>query len=110
MANRTGAAVPTAEGSEHTRPGRTPMTPSFNLTSHAATRMAERGLTAGDLELAMWIGTEVQGGYLVREKDFHSLEREWKRLRDQARKLVGKRVVVDGDCVTTAYHLSLIHI
>jgi len=40
----------------------------------------------------------------VREKDFQLLDRELKQLRDQARKLVGKRLVLEGDRVITAYH------
>ena len=30
----------------------------------------------------LWMGTEVEGGYLVREKDFRALERDLKRLMD----------------------------
>jgi hypothetical protein len=76
----------------------------LHLTAHATVRMGQRGIANDDLELIKWIGTEVEGGYLVREKDFRALDRELKQLRDHARKLVGKRVVVDGDCVVTAYH------
>ena len=59
-----------------------------------------------DLELIRWIGTEVEGGYLVREKDFQALDRELKQFRDHARKLVGKRLVEVGDRTITAYHAS----
>ena len=79
------------------------MTP-LCLTAHAAMRMSQRGLANEDIELICLIGTEVEGGFLVREKDFQSLERELKRLRDQVRKLVGKRLVLKGDRVITAYH------
>jgi hypothetical protein len=68
--------------------------------------MAQRGITSSDLELIEWIGTEVEGGYLVREKDFQALDRELKKLRDHARKLVGKRSVVEGGRVVTAYHAA----
>jgi len=78
----------------------------LELTAHASARMAQRGIAGGDLELVRWIGTEVEGGYIVREKDVQALERELKHLRDQARRLVGKRVVIDGDVVVTAYHAS----
>jgi hypothetical protein len=54
--------------------------------------------------LIQWIGTEVEGGYLVREKDFQALDRELKQLRDQAKRLVGKQLVVEGDRLITAYH------
>jgi hypothetical protein len=43
-------------------------------------------------------------GYLVREKDFQALDRELRQLRDQARRLVGKRLVLEGDRLVTAYH------
>jgi hypothetical protein len=58
------------------------------------------------LELIESIGTEVEGGYLLRQKDFQTLERELKTLRDQARRLVGKRVVQARDAVVTTYHAS----
>jgi hypothetical protein len=79
---------------------------SLDLTAHAVKRMAQRGLADDDVELIRWIGTEVEGGYLVREKDFQALDRELKRLRDQARKLVGKRLVLAGDRLITAYHAA----
>lgn len=56
-------------------------------TAHAAMRMSQRGLANDDIELIRWIGTEVEGGSLVREKDFRALDRELKQLRDQVRKL-----------------------
>jgi hypothetical protein len=80
------------------------MTNSLDLTTHAVKRMAQRGLADDDVELIRWIGTEVEGGYLVREKDFQALDRELRQLRDQARRLVGKRLVLEGDRLITAYH------
>lgn len=53
---------------------------SLDLTAHAVKRMAQRGLADDDLELIRWIGTEVEGGYLVREKDFQALDRELRNL------------------------------
>jgi hypothetical protein len=78
----------------------------LHLTAHAALRIAQRGMRHDDLELIRWIGTEVEGGYLVREKDFQALDRELKQLRDQAKRLVGKRLVVEGDRLVTAYHAA----
>ncbi len=82
------------------------MSDLFRLTNHAATRMAQRGVTNDDLELIRWVGTEVEGGYLVREKDFQALDRELKRLRDHVRRLVGKRLVIADGRVVTAYHAT----
>lgn len=79
---------------------------SLDLTAHAVKRMAQRGLADDDLELIRWIGTEVEGGYLVREKDFQALDRELRQLRDQARRLVGKRLVLAGERLVTAYHAA----
>ncbi len=78
----------------------------LKLTNHAVTRMAQRGISSDDLELARRIGTEVEGGLVVREKDVQALERELKHLQVRARRLVGKRLVVDGDVVITAYHAT----
>jgi len=75
-------------------------------TKHSIVRMSQRGIRLDDLELAERIGTEVEGGYFVRRKDFQAYERETKRRLDQARRLVGQRVVKKGDVVITAYHAS----
>jgi hypothetical protein len=74
------------------------------LTRHAASRMSQRAIRPGDLELIERLGTEVEGGHLVRLKDFQAFEREQKRLVDRVRRLVGKRVVRDGNTLVTAYH------
>jgi len=80
------------------------MTSTLHLTVHAVTRMAQRAIANDDLELIEQIGTEVEDGYVVRERDFQALDRDLKLLRDQARRLVGKRLVVRGGRVLTAYH------
>jgi Domain of unknown function (DUF4258) len=74
------------------------------ITAHGALRMSQRGIGASDIDMILLIGTKVEGGYLVREKDFQDYERELKHDRDRARKLVGKRLVVERDqVVVTAY-------
>jgi hypothetical protein len=78
----------------------------LRLTAHAAMRTSQRGIAKEDLEMIEWIGTEVEGGYLVREKDFQALDRELKQLREHARRLVGKRLVVGCDRLITAYHAA----
>ncbi len=77
-----------------------------NLTRHAMVRVSQRGIGFGDVALVECIGTEVEGGHLVRQKDFQDFERVLKSLRDQARRLVGKRVGRDGAVVVSAYHAS----
>jgi len=78
----------------------------LQLTTHATTRVAQRGIASDDLELITWIGTEVEGGYLVREKDFQAFDRDLKQLRDHARRLVGKRLVIESNRLVTAYHAT----
>jgi hypothetical protein len=80
---------------------------SNRLTHHALMRMAQRGLKGEDMDLIMWMGTEVEGGYLVRDKDFEAFRQDvmaWvKQLLDRARRLVGMRSVAEGALIVTAY-------
>jgi len=74
------------------------------LTQHALIRMAQRGIKIGDAELIMMIGTEVEDGQFVRTKDCQTFERAVKQLIKRVWRLNGKRVVLAGGCVVTAYH------
>jgi hypothetical protein len=74
------------------------------LTRHALIRMAQRGFQADDSDLIKLFGTPVEDGFLVLSKDCQAVERELKRLQDRIRRLSGKRLVVAGDRVVTAYH------
>ncbi len=76
------------------------------LTSHATMRMAQRGIGSKDAELIALVGTEVEGGYLVLDKDYKELERQLKGLLQRLRRVIGKRLVLDGGRVLTAYHAS----
>jgi hypothetical protein len=71
--------------------------------------MSQRGIMPRDAELIVLIGTEVDGGYLVREKDYQEAERRLKRLLHNFRRLVGKRLVVKDGAIVTAYHSSKRH-
>lgn len=44
------------------------MTDFPNFTRHAERRIAQRGIATSDIELIEWMGTEVEGGYLVRSR------------------------------------------
>jgi len=70
----------------------------------AILRMAQRGIRLDDLELAEFIGTEVEGGHFVRQRDAQAFERDAKKLINRVRRLVGKRVVRRGGAIITAYH------
>jgi hypothetical protein len=77
---------------------------NHDFTRHALVRMGQRGIHSGDIDLIVLIGTEVEGGYLVRSKDRQSAERQLKQLLEQVRRLEGKRAVIADNRVVTAYH------
>ncbi|MBX7497229.1 DUF4258 domain-containing protein [Qipengyuania sp. 6B39] len=74
------------------------------LTSHAITRMAQRGIHPDDLDLILAIGTEVGDGILVRKKDVALVERQLKAFLKRLRRIEGKRLVVAEGYLVTAYH------
>ena len=79
---------------------------AVTITSHAFTRMAQRGIHSDDLDLILAIGTEVDDGVLVRRKDVARIEREVKDLLKRLRRIEGKRVVVADGHLVTAFHAS----
>ncbi len=81
---------------------------TLTITGHATLRMAQRGVRIKDAELIAVIGTEVQDGYLVLEKDYKKVERTLKELLNRFRRVVGKRLVVADGSVVTVYHASRI--
>ena len=74
------------------------------LSHHAMLRMAQRGFRADDIDLILELGTEVEGGVLVRRKDVEYLERTLRALLKRLKRIEGKRVVVAEGCLVTAYH------
>ncbi len=76
----------------------------MQVAAHAVTRMAQRGINESDVRLIMSLGTEVEGGYLARDKDFARFEHLLKQLRNNVRRLVGKRIVMKNGALITAYH------
>lgn len=79
---------------------------ALTITNHAAVRMAQRGIMPKDAELIVLIGTEVEDGYLVRDKDYQEIEHALKRFLQRIRRLKGKRLVVSKGHIVTAYHPS----
>ena len=56
------------------------------LTGHEPWRHGtQRGIVSEDAELIALVGTEVEGGYLVRGKDYQELERQLKGLLQRLR-------------------------
>jgi hypothetical protein len=71
------------------------------VTRHAAIRMAQRSIPLRDADLIAMVGTRVEGGYLVRERDCQAAEHFIKKVLGRIRRLRGKRLVVaDGQVVT----------
>ncbi|MGB6910748.1 MAG: hypothetical protein WBE01_13630 [Methyloceanibacter sp.] len=75
-------------------------------TQHAAIRMAQRGIPVRDADLIALIGTDMGDGYLVRAKDVQAMEQALKHLLAHIRRLIGKRIVVVGGRIVTAYHTT----
>lgn len=76
------------------------------ITAHARTRLSQRAMRTVDIDVILQIGTEVEGGLLVRKKDFESFAASLQARIEQARRLVGKRVVIADGHLVTAYHSS----
>lgn len=79
---------------------------SFVLTQHAMQRMAQRGIKASYLELAMSIASEVEGGFFVRDVDARQAAVRLRETASAIESLAGKRLVTDGEVVVTAYHAT----
>jgi hypothetical protein len=78
----------------------------FLLTVHASVRCAQRGIRHSDLEILEQIGTEVDDGYFIRERDYRAYEHAIKQQLERARRLVGKRFVVQEGRIVTAYRAT----
>jgi hypothetical protein len=52
------------------------------------------------------IGTEVEGGYLVLQRDCNAATQRLMRLVERVRRLAGIRIVSEGRAVVTAYHTT----
>lgn len=78
---------------------------NIEMSPHAAQRFAQRGLTLTDAELILELGSEVEGGFLVRNQDLSAIERDLITYLNRIRRLRGKRLVVGGDGkIVTGYH------
>lgn len=79
---------------------------ALSLTQHAVVRLAQRGMSANDADLIMLIGSEAPDGYMVRDHDCADIEAALKQLLNRLQRLKGKRVVVLGERLVTAYHAT----
>jgi hypothetical protein len=76
-----------------------------SLTKHAGIRLAQRSISLKDADLIALIGTEVEDGFLVRNKDCEAIEHQLKLL-GRIRRLRGKRLVVIGGRILAGYHAT----
>ena len=79
---------------------------NLSYSAHAISRMSQRALRESDIELILEIGTDTSDGYVVCKKDVQRYVRRCKKQIAQVERLEGKRVVIEGDRVVTAYHAT----
>lgn len=79
---------------------------NLDLTSHGRARMAQRAILPEDVELVVALGVEVADGYLMTEKACRARQHELRRQIAHLDRLAGKRVILAGDRVVTAYHAT----
>lgn len=75
----------------------------LRLSEHARTRMQQRGYRPDDSEIIVQHGTLTPGGYLMRNCDVDTLQRELKRQIRKLDHLRGSFVVLDGRTVISIY-------
>lgn len=76
---------------------------SLEVTKHAAERFAQRGFTLGDAEIIMQLGTEVEDGFLVCDRECRKVEEQLRAMLRRLDRLRGARLVVEGSTVITVY-------
>lgn len=79
---------------------------NLELTNHANERLSQRGMTLADAVMIVDFGTEVDGGFIFLEKNCDALECELRATLRKVRRLRGKRVVLKGTNLVTAFHAT----
>ena len=72
-------------------------------TMHAVSRLAQRGLSLSDVELAMIYGRDVEGGVYLLAKDCRRTASDLRRIADRIERLAGTRLVLADGRLVTAY-------
>ena len=73
-------------------------------TRHAETRMRQRGIRSGDVELVLVCGTQVdEETWMLRRRDVWREIESRKREIQTLGRLVNKKVVIRGERVVTTY-------
>jgi hypothetical protein len=78
----------------------------LTVTRHAEIRMAQRSILLGDADLIAMVGTKVEDGYVLLEKDYQAVEHFIKKFLQRIRRLRGKRLVVIEGQIVTAFHAT----
>lgn len=68
--------------------------------------MAQRSVSDRDLDLILLLGTEVDDGVIVLERDCDNAIRVLKALAQQIERLAGKRLVYDNGRLITAFRVG----
>ena len=76
------------------------------FSDHALLRLAQRGIRGSDIDLLLLLGKEVEGGYLILDRDLVAAERQLKQTLTAVRRLKGKRIVVHDGTLVTAYRAT----
>ena len=76
---------------------------SMSATAHAVQRLSQRNFSGSDLDLALYLGREVEGGCLVLDKDAKLFACWLEELARRVRRLGGMRVVLGGEAFVTVY-------
>lgn len=78
----------------------------LTVTRHAVIRMAQRAIRMQDADLIALVGTKVDDGYLMRERDCEVVAHPIKKVLERIRRVRGKRLVVAEGRIVTAFHAS----
>jgi hypothetical protein len=78
----------------------------LHTTTHALARCGQRGIGVRDAELAVLLGVEVEGGFLLMQRQCAAAARNFRCLADRLDRLAGTRVVAEGNAVVTAYRTT----
>ncbi len=82
------------------------MSAAIQVTHHAASRCAQRGLSDDDLRMVELLGLEVPDGYLLCEQQARKFATVLRHCADRVEKLVGARLVTQRGRLVTAYRTT----
>ena len=79
---------------------------NLQFTSHARSRMQQRGISERDVRLIVQFGSDVRRGLrLLRKQDIDKVLRQSTRKVRDLERLRNRAVVIEGQTIVTCYHL-----